>query len=102
MLYASKRITSQTTLTDTGLSVTIPANSFISLTGRLMFSNSPAREVSIKNGVIQYAHGESTTNEAAICNFSIYIDSETTCKLYAKSGSSALNDVNLYGYYIKL
>ena len=95
--------TSKTTESYTGLSVTIPANAYYSITARTLWSNGKPDWVgiSVSDTVNRQTVAEGTAPyAAATCTISGKTKEEKTFYVWAKYSNEAENKAEIRGFYI--
>lgn len=92
---------SPTEKSDTGLSVDIPANSFFCITAYALYSNSQASWVGIGFDSLASCLANSNTGvNHASCSRCGYTDTSQTFRIWGQWQSTALNQIQVSGFYI--
>ena len=104
--YARKDVVTSTTLSDTGVSVTLQEIGTYRITGNVFFFNSEPSEVALYVGSnrIAYASGTSVTENSLTAIGFVRATSRNSIvvKLYAKTTSSVYNRVDLMAEYVSM
>jgi hypothetical protein len=97
--YAKDNITAATTLTDSGVSYTIPSNKFVRITATARYISANPAEIVITTGASVFAHvsADQSDNTFALTATSLIggISGDTTAKVYVKCKATGV-----YGVYI--
>ena len=104
--YAISDITTSTTLSDTGISVTLQEIGTYRITGTVLFSNSEPSEVALYAGSNRIAYTSGTNVTDSVLTASGFVRTlsrnSLTIKLYVKTTSSATNHVTLMAEHVSL
>ena len=96
----TRNITSSTSLVDTGVHVTVPANSYVCLNATARFSNSKPQYLQIVASSGIGAVDCPVGYHLATGTLSCYVSTETTFKVYVKYSGVSTNSIWLSGFYI--
>jgi hypothetical protein len=97
--YAKDNITAATTLTDSGVSYTIPSGKFVRITATARFISANPEELVITTGASVFAHVTAVQNDNSFALTATTliggISGDTTAKIYTKC-----KQAGVYGVYI--